>query len=233
MLKEYQDHGYTVIRNVIPTTWINNLKSSFLEQYNNVFEEDLKFFKNEKIAKDLNNFRTKQTELYDKLQKNTILLEFGKIKEIISPVKKILGNNIGLFQKIPFRVDAPLEVSELALWHQDYHYVKGNTDILTVWVPLQDTPYSLGCLSVMPGSHKLGIIPHTKNILRKKNIPLGIYDKFYKFCEMKEGDILLFNALLLHSSNLNISNSVRLSVQLRYSHLNKETDPSMGFLHKL
>ena len=60
--------------------------------------------------------------------------------------------------KIPLRFDLPGVSRELAIWHQDYWYVKGNVDVVTAWVPMQDTPYELGCVMVMPGSHKLG--PH-------------------------------------------------------------------------
>ena len=40
--------------------------------------------------------------------------------------------------------DLPGVTRELAVWHQDYRYVRGNTDIVTAWVPLQDTPYVRG-----------------------------------------------------------------------------------------
>jgi ectoine hydroxylase-related dioxygenase (phytanoyl-CoA dioxygenase family) len=45
---------------------------------------------------------------------------------------------------------------------------------------------------------------------------------------MRKGDLLLFNALLLHSGNLNLSAGIRYSVQSRYTALGAATDEDMG-----
>ncbi|MBK6632542.1 MAG: phytanoyl-CoA dioxygenase family protein [Betaproteobacteria bacterium] len=140
----------------------------------------------------------------------------------------LLGGRAGLMGKIPFRIDLPGVTRELAVWHQDYRYVRGNTDIITAWVPLQDTPYVRGCLMVMPGSQELGIIEHDHEVLGKRHSPSGVFGREVRYVEMRRGDLLLFHSLLLHSSTLNMSPTVRLSIQARYSALSAPTDPSMG-----
>ena len=130
--------------------------------------------------------------------------------------------------KIPFRIDLPGVTRELAIWHQDYRYVQGNTEIITAWIPLQDTPYIRGCLMVMPGSHAMGILAHDVDVLDKRHFPSEIFQREVRYVEMQRGDILLFHSLLLHSSNLNMSQTTRLSIQARYTILSAPTDPSMG-----
>jgi len=155
------------------------------------------------------------------------LTEFTKQKEITQPIKEILGNDIGVFSKVVFRMDLPNWTKEFAHWHQDFFYVKGNVNVVTLWIPMQDVRYIHGCLSVMPKTHLLGPIEHDL-VIGKKNIPQNIFDNDIKLVEMNKGDILLFSALLLHSSNLNISDKVRYAVQPRYTPLIEEVDAGMG-----
>lgn len=131
----------------------------------------------------------------------------GKLKLMDQPV---------LYNKIPLRIDVPFENKELAYWHQDDFYVQGNSSELTVWIPLQDTFAHNDALSVMSESHKNGPIAHTLKI-GKKSLPEGIFDNPINIVEMMEGDCLFFSSYLIHQSNLNISNNIRYSIQLRYS----------------
>jgi hypothetical protein len=126
------------------------------------------------------------------------------------------------------RIDLPLVTRELAVWHQDHFYVKGNRRIVTAWIPLQDTSYREGCLMVMPGSHELGYLPHTNEALGKRHYPTGIFERPVRYVEMRRGDALMFHALMLHSSSVNLSEHARLSIQARYTLLGEPTDPGMG-----
>lgn len=81
---------------------------------------------------------------------------------------------------------------------------------------------------VMPKSHKLGILEHDQEVLGKRHFPSGVFDREVRYVEMKRGDLLLFHSLLLHSSGLNMSPTVRISIQARYSALSAPTDQSMG-----
>ena len=45
-------------------------------------------------------------------------------------------------------------------WHQDSGYDPSGRDTLTVWIPLQDTDTTNGCLRYVPGSHHTGAKAH-------------------------------------------------------------------------
>jgi ectoine hydroxylase-related dioxygenase (phytanoyl-CoA dioxygenase family) len=45
---------------------------------------------------------------------------------------------------------------------------------------------------------------------------------------MEKGDLLLFDSLLLHSGNLNMSEGIRYSIQARYTPAGGPVDPGMG-----
>jgi ectoine hydroxylase-related dioxygenase (phytanoyl-CoA dioxygenase family) len=182
------------------------------------------------FARRLLDDRELERNLYDRVRTYSWLADFALQEGVAGPAAELLGEPSGLMSKIPVRIDLPGVVRELAVWHQDFHYVRGNEGIVTAWIPLQDTPYIRGCLMVMPGSHDSGRLDHDVEVLGKRHFPSGVFHNPVQYVEMRRGDLLLFNSLLLHSSSLNMSDTVRLSIQARYSALSAQTDPSMGSL---
>jgi phytanoyl-CoA hydroxylase len=96
-------------------------------------------------------------------------------------------------------------------WHQDFAYwADMNTQQVTVWYAIDPATRANGCMQVIPGSHKRGLIPHHNledfmidetNIGREKIV----------VAEMAPGDVLFFNVLTLHASDPNMSPNPRLS----------------------
>lgn len=168
-----------------------------------------------------------ESRVYDAVREPAWLEQFSLHPEIVQPVRSVLGADVELLGKIPFRIDLPRSVQELAFWHQDYFYVRGNTSIVTAWVPMQATRFIHGALSVMPGSHLLGAVPHDLKI-GKRDVPATVFDREIRMVEMEKGDLLLFDSLLLHSGNLNMSDCIRYSLQARYTPAGGPVDPGMG-----
>jgi len=96
--------------------------------------------------------------------------------------------------------------------HQDYYYIKNDPmTMIAAWTAMEDSvDEENGCLYVMPGTHKLGLLPHgavknleehehwteeTEGVDTSRQIPVI----------MEKGDILFFSELLIHSSNKNRS----------------------------
>jgi len=95
--------------------------------------------------------------------------------------------------------------------HQDFYYIKNEPrSMIAAWIALERVDEENGCLWVIPGSHKLGLLPHgavknldehehwtheTEGVDLSKEIPVV----------MEKGDILFFHELLVHSSSKNRS----------------------------
>lgn len=224
----YECDGFLLFRNVLDFALLESVEANFLDLVESCGGTRNHCMGSPEFAQLLLGNRELERAIYDGVRKLAWLSEFSLAKPITSLISSLLNMPIGLLEKIPFRVDLPLITREMAPWHQDYNYVKGNTDIVTTWIPLQDTNYAMGCLKVMPGSHHLGVLNHDITVLSKRHCPSGIFNKEVRYIEMQKGDLLLFNALLLHSSSLNMSDSARISLQPRYSRLSDKTDSSMG-----
>lgn len=227
-VEQYRRDGFLLLRDAIPTWVLDDLERKFLGLVEDWGGRRFESAQSEALAQLLLENRELERKLYDGIRSLPWLVEFSRCADVCTPVSELLGEPAGLMSKIPFRIDLPGVTRELAVWHQDYRYVRGNTEIVTAWIPLQDTPYVRGCLMVMPGSHGMGILDHDMEVLGKRHFPSGIFGREVRYVEMQRGDLLLFHALLLHSSGLNMSSTVRLSVQARYSAISAPTDPSMG-----
>jgi ectoine hydroxylase-related dioxygenase (phytanoyl-CoA dioxygenase family) len=228
--QQYHRDGFLLIPQALPSVAIEQVAAEFLGLVEKWGGRRFDSVQSTDLARFLLDNRELERKLYDEIRHFPWLVEFGRSAEIAQPVSELLGERAGLMGKIPFRIDLPGVTRELAVWHQDYRYVQGNTDIITAWMPLQDTPYLRGCLMVMPGSQSLGILDHDMEVLGKRHFPSSVFGREVRYVEMQKGDLLLFHSLLLHSSSLNMSSTVRLSIQARYSALSAPTDPAMGQL---
>ena len=101
--------------------------------------------------------------------------------------------------------------------HQDHPFFphERHTMIAAI-IHFDDAPLEKGCVRVVPGSHRLGPVPHVAEggwHLPFEQYPLDAAVA----CPAKAGDVLLFSYLTIHGSGVNTSNEARttLLVQMR------------------
>jgi len=71
------------------------------------------------------------TKVYDDMRDDEVFIKLGILPKITDLVSTLIPSP-KLYKKVPFRIDVPFEAKELAFWHQDDFYVKGNDEELTV-----------------------------------------------------------------------------------------------------
>lgn len=93
-------------------------------------------------------------------------------------------------------------------WHQDYWGEIDRLAQVTIWTALDDSTVPNGCIRVLPGSHKLGVIENKAFITAQRYREL---EQEYKptFLEFKAGESVVLNNLLLHTSGLNKTDQPR------------------------
>jgi len=105
-------------------------------------------------------------------------------------------------------------------WHQDYGYwqASSNTNMITVWIALQDTDLTNGGMMSINGSHKWGLIPDSDTFfdqdmekLKQKYTSDG-REWVEEPCILKAGHASFHHSLTFHGSGPNITNLPRLSV---------------------
>ncbi|MBM7622198.1 phytanoyl-CoA hydroxylase [Bacillus tianshenii] len=95
--------------------------------------------------------------------------------------------------------------------HQDYFYIRNNPNTMVAgYIALEEIDEENGCLWVIPGSHKHGLLKHGKVKRVNEHEPWtdeteGIDLSKEITIRMEKGDILFFHNLLVHSSGRNRS----------------------------
>ena len=81
--------------------------------------------------------------------------------EVLDAVEDLIGPDIRLFHLTVWPKDAGS--GTYVSWHQDATYFALEPAChVTAWVALTDAPVESGCMEVVPGSHRLGQLPHAE-----------------------------------------------------------------------
>lgn len=112
-------------------------------------------------------------------------------------------------------------------WHQDNAVLTEDadeTEMVTVWFPLTPAPEHMGCLTVLPGSHREGLRTHCPGGTTDLSIPSSLVPAERAVAlPMERGDVLFLHRRMLHASLANSSDQVRFSFDLRYQPDGKPT----------
>jgi ectoine hydroxylase-related dioxygenase (phytanoyl-CoA dioxygenase family) len=134
-------------------------------------------------------------------------------KKMVDCMEDIMGPNIYYHSsKVMFK---PANGGSPKPWHQDAAYWKNyEPNQITVWIAIDDATEENGCVWAIPGSHKLGLVPHVSRELQvpesqldlKKAVPVPV----------QSGGLLIFHSLVLHMSKANTSDKPRCAIICDY-----------------
>lgn len=129
-------------------------------------------------------------------------------------------------------------------WHTDRAYWRSctSTDMLTAWIPLEDTPEETGPLAVWDGSH---LWPDTDDMHTFEESDLGVFeDRFrarglqprIRLLPMRRGQVSFHHCQLVHGSYPNRTHRPRLAFAIHYqdgsnSHAIAEGAQDSSFVH--
>ena len=141
--------------------------------------------------------------------------------KILDVVENLIGPNIQLHHtklnlKPPSSREARFE------WHQDYPFFPHtNFDLLAVMIYLDDSTETNGCLTIVPGSHKLGPRKHLfakdgafSSQLEDKSV-VADPTKWLKV-PVPAGGMELHHCNMLHSSTANTGSQPRSAMVIQY-----------------
>lgn len=169
------------------------------------------------------------------------IFEILRHEGILDVVESIIGPEIYSNPVQRVRIRTP-EVSEsenesITPWHQDAGVLlpeADDTEMITVWFPLSDTPIEKGCLQVIPQSRTCMLRHHCPGGAQGfLNIPKHeLSEKEAVLLPMKAGDVLFMDGYTCHAALPNKSDSLRISFDLRYHPVGQKTgrDIFPGFI---
>jgi hypothetical protein len=107
-------------------------------------------------------------------------------------------------------------------WHQDGHYWPIRPlATATAWIALDDSTVDNGCMRVIPGSHRRGLLPHAKAPRDRVVLDLEVDPSAYDPASARDvvleaGQLSLHDVHLIHGSRPNGSPRRRAGLAIRY-----------------
>jgi len=103
-------------------------------------------------------------------------------------------------------------------WHQDAGDVwKLDRDpLVTIWIALDPATRSSGCLEIVPGTHKLGLLSKNGSTISAAHAEIHCPDEAVTFVEVEAGEALLLHNWLLHRSGVNRTGAPRRALTTCY-----------------
>ena len=132
----------------------------------------------------------------------------------------LLGPEVAWTGSFAVRVKLPEREETAFPWHQDTQYYGNPTrhlHVISVWIPLVDVDERNGCLQLLPGSHRWGLLGGARDSERVVQMFEDVEQRGKPVVlPMRRGDALAFSNLTCHASTVNTTNEMRWSIDLRY-----------------
>ncbi|MCF6470152.1 phytanoyl-CoA dioxygenase family protein [Nonomuraea sp. MG754425] len=135
---------------------------------------------------------------------SALLLATMRHPAIVSALTSLIGPNVKAMQSMLF-IKSEGEPGQA--WHQDELFIPTRDRSLTAaWIALDDATVANGCLWVLPGSHRRGVLyPNREHDDPRYDCTVESYgfpfeDSDAVPVEVEAGSVVLFNGYLLHRS---------------------------------
>lgn len=216
-----EEHGFEILKNVFPVEKLVPYRE-FIDNIIAYGEKNLE----DPFSKYYMRHRTDQGVLYDIFQRHPEFRELAQHPAILDKVAEVVGNDILLYENS--LVYKPKGKDNEVPWHQDF--INRPTEPLKYmsWIPFDDVTVENGAMKCIPGSHKKGFLPfyqvpgqthHTR--LDTSSLDLNNF----LHLELNAGDVLIFNQLLVHSSDRVSSPKPRRAFRVSYQGFQQVLSP--------
>jgi ectoine hydroxylase-related dioxygenase (phytanoyl-CoA dioxygenase family) len=199
---QYREEGYTTVENAVDDTLVGDARSHIdwlLEENPDLRPEELG---HELVADD------------------PFWVRLVSDERLLDVVEEFIGPDIALFAS--HYIAKPPGEGQPVLWHQDgvYWPLAPKEDVVTIWLALDQTRPSNGCMQVVPGSQTLELQEITENTevdnVLSSEIDMDVDTSDARPIELEPGDVSLHHPNVLHGSDPNRSYTWRRGLTIRY-----------------
>ena len=224
-IETYWGKGYVVVKGLIAQADLDSYSSRFEA----IIKGDIKASPMMKIMKDVmvvkravekDNPVEEVNKLFS-LENDPVFFSYISHAKLCSSIRSLLGETIYSLASNVF--NKPSGVDGKHPMHQDLRYFKLRPadEIVGVWTSIGGANRESGCLSVLPGSHRLGVQEHALPDWEFVNHGFygieGLDREQRVHVEMDSGDTLFFHPLLVHGSGSNRSGICRRAISAHYA----------------
>jgi non-heme Fe2+,alpha-ketoglutarate-dependent halogenase len=202
--KAYHDNGYMI---GLPPVF----SAAGVKKLNAGLDELMKLLRPGEDAKEIREWHETSRFLYEICTNPTIL---DYVEDILGPDFYLWGSN--------FFIKPPRSSSTVG-WHQDTYYWPLEPKIsATVWIAFEDVDEANAAMQVIPGSHKAGLIKHSRSSDTDSVLTLECERGQFRedsavSLNLKAGQVSIHDDKIVHGSPANHSDRRRAGLTVRYS----------------
>lgn len=141
---------------------------------------------------------------------------------LLNVIEDILGCDLVIYGTLVFF--KPPQDSSYVTWHQDSVYSGLHlTPSTSAWIALTASHRTNGCMRVIPGSHKQGLLDHASvrddsNLLRRgERVKMVVDESQALDVVLQPGEMSLHHSTIVHGSNPNTSSEPRIGFIVRFA----------------
>lgn len=142
-------------------------------------------------------------------------------EKVLDAVESLIGPEILIDGNLVFY--KPPRDAGYASWHQDSVYLGWHlTPSVSAWIALTVSEPANGCMRVIPGSHKQGLLEHDNiedpNLLNRRGerLRIDVDESTAVDVVLKPGEMSLHHTNIVHGSNPNTSDGPRIGFIVRF-----------------
>jgi len=159
---------------------------------------------------------------YRKIQgweKDPVFLKYMQHKIFRDLTQKLIGDKVSIYRAM-FMNKPPQSGTNLP-YHQDGGAGWGLSSYLanqfvTVWTAIDNAYVESGCIQVVPGSHKLGLLSDQGHTITEEQVKEYASEEKSAYLEAQMGEIFVLHNFLLHKSGINQTNKPRRGFSVCY-----------------
>ena len=213
MVSDFKEKGFCVINNLFNSDIIDTLSSEFDRIVSQLQKsgENINARWSSELTKDIEQSETQVIHTHNVQSYSAEMMAMIQSKIFLDNVEKLIGPDIILHHSKLF-LKPPGNGSAFPL-HQDWSYfpTEKNSMIAAV-IHLSESDEEMGCMRIVPGSHKLG----TREKTDGHSFVKGIHDRYQledaEPIIAEPGDVVFFHCCSLHGSMQNVSKRPRKTV---------------------
>jgi ectoine hydroxylase-related dioxygenase (phytanoyl-CoA dioxygenase family) len=115
-------------------------------------------------------------------------------------------------------MNKPARKGTILPWHQDGGdgWNLDRDPLATLWTALDPATVANGCVQIIPGSHKLGLLSKRGHTISKEHEAQFCHKEKTVYVELKPGEVFLMHNFLLHRSDVNNTDNPRRGFSVCY-----------------
>lgn len=152
----------------------------------------------------------------ERLENDPLFLAYIQHPRFRDITRALIGEEVRIYRAM--FMNKPARRGTILPYHQDAGSQWGmdRQPTVTIWTALDDATIANGCVQVIPGSHRLGLLSEQGHTITPEQEAQHCRDEDSLYLEAKAGEVFVLHNLMLHRSGVNATDHPRRAFSVAY-----------------